>query len=84
MKRSMDFTMSRPNLVKAGQEVEITEGILKTAGNYYYTIEPAVAMSANYRKNQRLVSRKGVVTEVGETPRGYFVRVEFDEPDKRV
>ncbi len=77
--RRMDFTMSRPGLVKAGDQVEITEGRLP--GSYYYTIEPAVAMSGNYATPQRLRSRTGIVCEVGETKRGYYVLVEFDEPD---
>ncbi|MGN0318844.1 MAG: hypothetical protein ACI4E1_13010 [Lachnospira sp.] len=75
--REMDFTMSRPNLVEVGQEVEITEG--KLPSSYYYTIEPAVAMSGNYSTPERLKSRSGIVTEVGETSRGFFVRVKFDE-----
>lgn len=75
--REMEFTMSRPNLVKEGQEVEITEG--KLPSSYYYTIEPAVAMSGNYSTPDRLKSRKGVVKEVGETSRGFYVIAEFDE-----
>ena len=66
--RTMEFTMSRPGLVEPGQEVEITEG--KLPSSFYYTIEPAVAMSGNYATPERLKSRKGIVKEVGETSRG--------------
>ncbi len=75
--REMSFTMSRPGLVKEGDVVEITEG--KLPSSYYYTIEPAVAMSGNYTTPERLKSRSGVVKEVGETNRGYYVLCEFDE-----
>ena len=36
-------------------------------------------MSANYTTTERLKSREGVVKEVGENPRGYYVIAEFDE-----
>ena len=62
---------------KPGDEVEITEG--KLPSSYYYTIEPAVAMSGNYSTPERLKSRHGIVKEVGETSRGYYVLAEFDE-----
>ena len=75
--RKMEFTMVRSGLVREGQEVTVTEG--KLPGSFYYTIEPAVAMSANYTKAERLVSDKGIVKEIKETPRGFFVVVEFDE-----
>ena len=77
MMRQMEFTMSRPGLVKEGDIVEITEG--KLPSSYYYTIEPAVAMSGNYSTPDRLKSTKGVVKEVGETQRGYYVLAEFNE-----
>ena len=75
--REMEFKMERENLVEIGQEVEITEGRLPSS--YYYTLEPAVAMSANYAFRDRLKSTKGIVKNIHETERGFFVTVEFDE-----
>ncbi|MDY2886449.1 MAG: hypothetical protein SOT84_12500 [Bariatricus sp.] len=77
--RQMEFKMERPGLVKPGQEVSIIEG--KVAAYFYYTIEPAVAMSANYRSWERLKSKNGRVIDVKETPRGFYVVCEFDEDD---
>ena len=36
-------------------------------------------MSANYGANERLKSKEGKVVNIEETPKGYFVTVEFDE-----
>lgn len=69
--------MERENLVKAGDEVRITEGELPSS--WYYTIEPAVAMSGNYKFSERIKSSTGIVEGIEKTDRGYFVKVRFDE-----
>lgn len=75
--RLMEFKMERENLVQEGQEVSITEGVLPSA--YYYVINPAVAMSANYVFRERLKSDHGIVKEIKHNDKGYYVVVEFDE-----
>lgn len=75
--RTMEFKMERPGQVQVGQIVDITEG--KLPASFYYTIEPAVAMSGNYRLAERLMARKGKVIDVKETLRGFFVTCEFEE-----
>ena len=75
--RTIEFKMERPGLLKAGDHVTVTEGLLPS--NYYYTIDPSLAMSGNIPFNQRLLAREGTVTEVRETPRGFYVVAEFNE-----
>lgn len=66
MAREMDFRMSRPNLVQAGDKVKLYESTLNTLEGtmYYYTIEPALAMSNNTLKP--LEKLEGTVKEVTE------------------
>lgn len=75
--RQMEFKMERPGLTKVGDRLKITESKLPTS--YYYTIEHAIAMSGNYAVSERLKSREGVVVDVEETEKGFFVTMEFDE-----
>ena len=77
--RKMIFNMERSNLVKVGDKVKVSEGNLPSS--YYYTIEPSIAMSANYKSWERLKTREGVVTEIEETLKGILVTVEFEEEE---
>ncbi len=77
--RKLQFKMERPGLVSEGEEVVITEGLLPS--NYYYVINPAVAMSGNIPFTKRLMARKGIVRAIEENSRGFYVTVEFDEED---
>ena len=75
--RQEEFRMERPGLVKAGDVVKITE---RANGSLYsYIVEPSVAMSGIYRSNQRIKSDKGIINQIKETERGFYLVVGFDE-----
>lgn len=75
--RVMEFKMERQGLLEVGQKVTVTEGLLPS--NYYYTIDPSLAMSGNVPFPQRLLAKEGLVTDIKENERGFYVTVEFDE-----
>ena len=77
MAREMTFKMERPGLLKEGDPVKVTEGVLPS--NYYYTIDPSLAMSGNFPFRERMLAREGVVTKVEENARGFYVTAVFDE-----
>ena len=75
--REMEFKMERPGLLKEGDQVTVTEGLLPS--NYYYIIDPSLAMSGNVPFRERMLARKGVVNRVVENERGFYVTAQFEE-----
>ena len=71
------FKMERKGLVTEGEEVKVTERV--NGSLYSYLVEPSVAMSGIYRSNQRIKSEKGIIKEIRENERGYYLLVSFDE-----
>ncbi len=69
MRQNISFRMERPGLLKAGDQVVLIESKLNTlAGTmYYYTIEPALAMSDNIPATRRLETSEAVVLSVSES-----------------
>ena len=75
--REMEFKMERQGLLEIGQEITVTEGVLPS--NYYYTIDPSLAMSGNIPFKQRMMQSEGVVTDIIENERGFYVTARFEE-----
>lgn len=75
--REEQFKMERKGLVEEGQEVKVTERV--NGSLYSYIVEPSVAMSGIYRSNQRIKSDKGIINQIKETERGFYLVVGFDE-----
>lgn len=74
--RQMEFKMERQGLVQVGDKVEVVE---REGVNYSYIIEPAVAMSGCYKSRDRLKSREGIIRDIHENDRGFYIIAEFDE-----
>ena len=74
--REVEFKMERQGLVNVGDKVEIIE---REGVNYSYIIEPAVAMSGCFSSRNRIKSREGIIQDIRENDRGFYVIVAFDE-----
>lgn len=74
--RSEMFKMERKGLVEEGQAVKVTERV--NGSLYSYIVEPSVAMSGIYRSNQRIQADTGIIREIRETDRGFYLIVEFE------
>lgn len=74
--REVEFKMERQGLVAVGDRVEIIE---REGVSYSYIIEPAVAMSGCFAARDRIKSREGIVKDIRENDRGFYVIVAFDE-----
>ena len=75
--RTLEFKMDRPGLVSPGQEVSIIER--EGTSSYSYIIDPAVAMSGCFAAKDRIKSTTGIVKDIRENSRGFYVIVDFDE-----
>lgn len=75
--REMEFKMERQGLLSVGDKITVTEGVLPS--NYYYTIDPSLAMSGNVPLRDRMMAREGIVTDIKENERGFYVTAQFDE-----
>lgn len=73
--------MERPGLLTVGQRITVTEGVLPS--NYYYTIDPSLAMSGNIPFRNRMLAREGIVTDIIENERGFYVTAQFDAPEPK-
>ncbi|MGL5437855.1 MAG: hypothetical protein ACRDBO_21140 [Lachnospiraceae bacterium] len=74
--REVEFKMERQGLVNIGDQVEIIE---RDGVSYSYIIEPAVAMSGCFAVGDRIQSREGIIKDIRENDRGFYVIVAFDE-----
>ena len=81
--REMEFKMEiRYDEIREGAEVSVEEGYLQDGLVVYYTITPAIAMSANFSRQEALKTRTGTVTRVreDESSGAFYVTVSFNEP----
>ena len=79
--RTIEFKMERQGLVNKGDKVKIIER--EGTSSYSYIIDPAVAMSGCFPPRYRIKSEYGIVKDIRENSRGFYVIVDFDEDEPR-
>ena len=77
--RTIEFKMERQGLVNKGDKVKIIER--EGTSSYSYIIDPAVAMSGCFAARDRIKSEYGIVKDIRENSRGFYVIVDFDEDE---
>ncbi len=77
--RTIEFKMERQGLVSIGERVTIIER--EGTSSYSYIIDPAVAMSGCFPSRKRIKSESGIVKDIRENARGFYVIVDFDEDE---
>ncbi len=73
----MEFKMERTGLLGIGDVLPIKE--YEVGNSYYYVLGSSYAMSANYPTLERISAREGTVSDIKETPRGFYVTVDYEE-----
>ena len=73
----MEFKMERTGLLKEGEVLPITEYAL--SNSYYYVLGRSFAMSGNYTTLERIKAKEGRVIDIKETPKGFYVTVEYED-----
>lgn len=73
----MEFKMERTGLLEIGDILPIAE--YELPNSYYYVLGRSFAMSGNYTTLQRISAREGKVVDIKETPKGFYVTVEYQE-----
>ena len=79
--RTIEFKMERQGLVNKGDKVKIIER--EGTSSYSYIIDPAVAMSGCFAARYRIKSEYGIVKDIRQNSRGFYVIVDFDEDEPR-
>ncbi|SDB19124.1 hypothetical protein SAMN02910298_00867 [Pseudobutyrivibrio sp. YE44] len=79
--RQMEFKMERTGLLQVDEVLPVTEYAL--SNSYYYVLGRSYAMSGNYTTLERLKTQdgktEGKVVDIKETPKGFYVTVEFED-----